>query len=309
MKYLINPFERIAGWQALLVGFAAMALTAVIGAINNIAFDGVIDVHAAEALSFSASFLMQAVNFLSVFLTMWLAGVCFSKTKLRAIDVAGTMALARTPMLLPAIICFLPVAPDSVFDIPRLAVFILVCMPFIVWMIALMYNGYIVSCHLKGVRAVVSFIGALFVAEVASKIIIILMMGSVFAGMPINKVFSFGSSETSENIVCTNSLTILEKTENVVKAFENGDFRAVTVYFDANMKRALPPAGLRLAWTQTVATCGRFEKADIEALTETRIENFDVIEVSFFFARERRNLRLAFNQDGEIGGLFFLPVN
>ena len=309
MKYLINPFERIAGWQALVIGFTAMALTAVIGKINNVAFDGVLDVHSGAQFSFSVSFAMQTINFITLFLTMWLSGVCFSKTKFRAIDVAGTMALSRIPMLLLAIVCFLPITPESIFDIPRLAIFIAVCIPFIAWTIALMYNAFVVSCNMRGVRAVVSFIAALFVAEAASKIIIILLMGSVFAVMPINKAFSSGNSNTGENIVAADTLTIRQKTENVVEAFENGDFAAVTVYFDANMKRALPPAGLRLAWNQTVATCGRYEKADIEALTETRIENFDVIEVPFFFARERRNLRLAFNQDGEIGGLFFLPVN
>jgi len=172
MKYLINPFERIAGWQALVIGFAVMALTAVIGKINNIAFDGVLDVHTGEPFSFSASFAMQAINFITLFVTMWLSGVCFSKTKIRAIDVAGTMALARAPMLLPAIICFMPIAPEDVSDIPRLAIFIAVCIPFIAWMIALMYNAFVVSCHLKGVRAVVSFIGALLVAEIVSKIVI-----------------------------------------------------------------------------------------------------------------------------------------
>ena len=305
MKFLINPFERIAGWQALLVGFSAMALTAVIGAINDIAFDGVLDVHTAVSLSFSSSFIMQAVNFLSVFLVMWLSGVCFSKTKPRIIDVAGTMAMARTPMLLLAIICFLPIAPESIYDIPRLVIFVLVCILFIVWMIALMYNAYTVSCHLKGIKSVASFIGALLVAEIASKIIIILLMGSIFAGIPINTVFNSNSTEYIENM---DSLTIRQKTENVVKAFEDGNFRAVTVYFDEKMKKGLPPVGLRLAWTQTVVTCGSFEKANIEAMTEMRIENFDVIEVPFLFVREKRNLRLAFNQNGEISGLFFLPV-
>ena len=306
MKWLINPFERIAGWQALFCGFAAMAGTAVVSKINNVAFDGVLDVHSGATFSFSASFAMQVINFLALFLAMWLAGVCFSKTRLRAIDVAGTMSLARAPMLLLAIVCFLPITPESLFDIPRLVIFIFFYLFFIVWMIALMYNAYAVSCHLKGRRAVVTFIGALLVAEIISKTIIILLSGSLFFNVPINKMFGF---DTKENIVVTDSLTILQKTENVVKALEKGDFKAITVYFDANMKKSLSPLGLSMAWTQTVMTCGKFEKADIEALTETRINKFDVIEVPFFFAKDKMNLRLAFNEDGEISGLFFLRVN
>ena len=302
MKLLINPFERIAGWHALFVGFAAMALTAVIGKINNVAFDGVLDIHVGTMFSFVTSFAMQAINFLSMFLTMWLAALCFSKTKLRAIDVAGTMSLARVPMLLPAIVCFLPVAPENLFDIPRVIIFSLVCIPFIVWMIALMYNAYTVSCHLKGVRAVVSFIGALLVAEIVSKIIIIFLLSGSFTNVQANSV-------STENIVVASSLTIRQKTENVVKAFEQGDFDAITVYFDAKMKKALSPSNLKLAWTQTRMSCGKFEKADMDALKETRIEKHDVIEVPFFFAKEKRNLRLVFNEEGEISGLFFLPVD
>ena len=136
MKWLYNPFERIAGWQALFIGLAAMALTAVVGKINNVAFDGVLDAHTGARFSFTASFAMQAVNFISLFLTMWLAGVCFSKSKLRAIDVAGTMALARAPMLLLALICFLPIAPVGLYDFTRMVIFGVICIPFIIWMIA-----------------------------------------------------------------------------------------------------------------------------------------------------------------------------
>ena len=77
VKLLINPFERIAGWKALFIGIAIMALTAVVGKINNVAFDGVLDVHAGATFSFLVSFAMQGVNFLVLFLILWLAGVCF----------------------------------------------------------------------------------------------------------------------------------------------------------------------------------------------------------------------------------------
>ena len=63
MKFLFNPFERIAGWQALFVGFAVMALTAIVGKINHVAFDGVLDVHAGATFDFTTSFAMRAVDF------------------------------------------------------------------------------------------------------------------------------------------------------------------------------------------------------------------------------------------------------
>ena len=237
MKWFINPFERIAGWMALFIGLAAMALTAVFGTINHVAFDGVLDVHSWTKSSFSESFAMQAIDFLALFLTKWIVGVCFSKSKPRVIDVAGTMALARAPMLPLTLICFLPIVPVSVYDFPRVIIFTLICLFFVIWMVALMYNAWVVSCHLKGARAVVSFIFSLLVAEIVSKVLIIFLFSGLSTNIPIKDIFTSGSKENV--VMITETLTIRQKTENVVKAFERGDFKAITVYFDETMKKVV----------------------------------------------------------------------
>ena len=211
MKRFFNPFERIAGWQALFLGIIVMALTAIIGKINQIAFNGVLDVHGGASFSFSASFIMQAVDFLALFLTMWLAGVCFSKSKIRAIDIAGTMALARTPMLALVLICFLPVFPKDIFDILRSVIFAVIAIPLTVWMIALMYNAYTVSCHLKGSRAVWSFIGALLVAEAVSIVVFIFLLSGLFTSA--SPFFTSENKSTENTIVVADSLTIRQKGE------------------------------------------------------------------------------------------------
>jgi len=306
IRWLFNPFERIAGWQALFIGLVAISFTAIFGKLTRLSFDGVLDIHPGT-LGFSAAFAMQAVNFFVLFLTMWLAGVCFSKSKLRVVDIAGTMALARAPMLLLTVVCFLPVVPESLFDIPRQIVFTLICIPLAIWMIALMYNAYTVSCHLKGTRAVVSFAGALIVAEMVSKLIFTFLLSGLFTNTPAINV-SGGICSTENTTVVTDSLTIRQKAENVIKAFECGDFDAIPVYFDAAMKKGLPSGGLKIAWIQANMTCGKFEKADMDNLKETQIDQYDIIEVPFHFQKEKLKLRLAFNKDGTIGGLHFRPI-
>jgi len=306
-KWIYNPFERIAGLPALMIGIVVMALTAIIGKINGVAFNGVLNVGAGASITFAASFAMQAVNYLALFLSMWIAGILFSKSKVRAVDVAGTMALSRTPMLLLVVICFLPIVPVSMYEIPRLIIFGLIGILFVIWMIALMYNAYSVSCNLKGARVVVSFIGTLLVAEIVSLLVFFFLLSSLFINNPTASIL--GSNSTENKIVVADSLTIRQKTENVVKAFKQSDFDAITVYFDSTMKKGLPAGGLRIAWIQTNLTCGQFEKANLDSLKETRIDNYDVIEVPFTFQKENRNLRLAFSSAGEISGLFFLPVN
>jgi len=304
MKWLINPFERIAGWQALFIGLIAMALTAVIGKINNIAFDGVLDIHAGT-FSFIASFAIQVVNLLSVFLTMWIAGICFSKTKVRAIDIAGTMALARAPMLLLSVICFLPIVPAGLYDIPRMIIFSIICVSFIVWMIALMYNAYTVSCHLKGVKAVVSFIGALLVAEAISKVAIYFLMSSLLINNPATGIS--GTNEKDE-IVVTDMSDINQTAKNVAKAYEQGNFEAITAYFDETMKKALPPSGLRMGWAQVNMAYGQYKNAEIENLQELEAAGeIRRLQIPLNFGNGKLYLRLAFNSDGTICEMFIQP--
>jgi len=304
-KWLINPFERIAGWQALVIGIIVMVLIAVIGKLNHVFFVGVLNVNPFTKMGFSTAFIMQVVDFLVLFFTMWLAGICFSKTKLRVVDVAGTMALARVPMLLFLIICFLPIIPASPYDISRLIIFTLISIPFFIWMIALIYNAYTVSCHLKGSRAVLSFIGALLVGEIVSICIFIFLLSGMFANSPATCASKTTSTENTTVVI--DSLTIRQKTEKVITAFEQGDMEAVTVYFDPTMKKALPPSGLKMAWLQVNMTYGKFEKTNLDSLKESQMNKYDLIEVPFFFQKGNINLRLTFNKDGTIGGLFFLP--
>jgi hypothetical protein len=175
-------------------------------------------------------------------------------------------------------------------------------------MIVLMYNAYSVSCNLKGTKAVVSFIGALLVAEILSKLIFIFLLSSLFTNSPmaLGKLKTYSTGNT---VLVSDSLTNRQKTEKVVNALEQSNFDAITIYFDATMKKKLSPNLLKAAWIQTIQTCGQFEKADITGLKETRFGIFDVIEVPLFFQKDKRNLRLAFNGSGEISGLFFLKIN
>jgi hypothetical protein len=52
-----------------------------------------------------------------------------------------------------------------------------------IWMVALMYRAYVVSCNIKGAGAVVTFIVGLIGAEVLSKFVI-LLLGRAFSVSP-----------------------------------------------------------------------------------------------------------------------------
>ncbi len=306
IKYLINPFEKTAGWQALIIGIVIMSLTAIIGKINHVAFDGALDAHVGATFSFFASFAMQAVDFLVLFLSMWLVGICFSKTKVRAIDVAGTMSLARAPMLLLVVICFLPLIPASLYDIPGALIITIISIILIIWMIALMYNAYSVSCHLKGSRATISFIGALLVAEIVSKLIFFFLLSSLFGNFPVNSASGTGSTGDTAIV---NLSEIRQTAKKVVNALEKNDYDGVVVYFDDNMKKKFPVSSLKMAWSQVIMMSGTFEKADFDHVKEGSIDKYDILFIPLVFTNGKLNLQLTFNKDGTIGGLFFKPAS
>lgn len=307
-KWLINPFERIAGWSALMIGLCAMVATAVIGKINNVAFDGVLDAHPAVH-TFSMAFVMQAVNWVVVFLVMWLAGICFSRSKIRIIDVAGTMALSRAPMLLLSILAFLPIVPQNLADILRSVIFGVCGIILIIWVIALMYNAFSISCHIKGPRCTVVFIGALIIAEIISKVLIFLLWGSIFIipKAADNTHVPDCNTSDSTSIVTVDLSDIHQTAANIVKAYEQTDFDSVVLYFDNNMKKALSVAKLKMTWVQIVMTYGAFEKAEMENIKESSLNGYDRIEIPFVFKKGKLYLRLAFNKDGTVCGMFLQP--
>jgi len=119
------------------------------------------------------------------------AGRLISGSRIRVRDVLGTQALARVPTVVTACIALLPGAhryasrmaaqltgrgeagPAAATDAAAYAVLIGVSIAMVVWMVALMYRAFCVSCNVSGRKAVVAFIVALMVAEVVSKVAIV----------------------------------------------------------------------------------------------------------------------------------------
>ena len=172
---LFNPFLYIAGGQALGLGLLAMAATAVIGYLNNSHFNGVLDFHKPEELlhaSIYVSFAEQGIILLSSVLIFYIAGLIFSKSSIRLIDVAGTLTLARWPMIVAALLGFcMHASVAKKADVTHLGLVaslgVVLC---VIWMVALMYNAFTVSCNLKSGKGIAVFVVSLFIAALASNL-------------------------------------------------------------------------------------------------------------------------------------------
>ena len=177
---MINPFTRIAGWQAFGLGLVFVVLTGIIGTYGNIIFDGVLDMHTGGKMTLICSFIILGIDILSIVAVMSIVGMITSRN-FRFIDILGTMTLARAPFLLLAIAGFFTVSPDLsqvttnpyiIFCSPTFVMLICLAMPVVVWNITLLYNALKVSCDIKGSKLTVAFIIGIFVSEVISKLLI-----------------------------------------------------------------------------------------------------------------------------------------
>jgi hypothetical protein len=191
---LFNPFAFIAGGQALGAGLMIILGTSWVGRYGGAHFDGVLDTHIGWRGPLWFALAEGMINWLCATLVLLAAGKLISSSAFRVIDLAGTQALARWPLLLVSLACLPPgVARFSALLLqevlkPRpqipfatadaLVFFAAAVMMFIctVWMCVLMYQSFSICCNVRGTKAIVTFIAALLVAEVLSKIAIVQLL-------------------------------------------------------------------------------------------------------------------------------------
>jgi len=187
-QWLFNPFQFIAGGKALFIGVVIILITSSLGSISSTHFDGVLDVHTGRSVPTWFFIAEGLINWLSLTVVLTIFGLILRGFSFRMIDIFGTQALARWPHIITAIAALtpgyqrysayishkllktcpvaMPHQTDALFF--ALVLVIVICMS--IWMVVLMYRAYSVSCNIKGIKAVGSFIAGLIIAEVLSKL-------------------------------------------------------------------------------------------------------------------------------------------
>ena len=195
-EYLFNPFRTVAGSKALFLGATIILITAFLGSLSNTHFDGVLDVHTGQKAPTWLFFAESLIDWLCMVLFLFFSALIVSRSQWRFIDILGTQALSRWPTLITASV-MLPdanrrfgeylmsklsrsseAATINFTDAVTFFVAAIIAVLMIIWMVALMYKAYAVSCNLKGAKAVVTFIISLILAELVSKVLILALLGS-----------------------------------------------------------------------------------------------------------------------------------
>ncbi|MBI9067410.1 MAG: hypothetical protein JEZ09_08970 [Salinivirgaceae bacterium] len=166
LKYLINPFEKIAGIKALLFGLFAIILASIIGFKTNTHFDGVLSVHSGRETPYIIYFLEPLISWLYASTIFSIVGFIFSKSKIRLIDIFGTQAFAFIPLLPASFIGAFSVLTDipeklsglehyeitqNMFTFSELFTLIFIAffvMFFVVWSAIWMFHGFKLSTNL-----------------------------------------------------------------------------------------------------------------------------------------------------------------
>jgi hypothetical protein len=193
-QWLFNPFKFVAGYKALLSGLGVILLSAFIASFGETHFDGVLDVHTGLKAPLWFFIAEGLINWVCMAVPLFFFGLIVSRSSFRAIDVFGTQALARGPYLIAAVVMlpeanrrfgeylrvkFTQAAPTVAVNYADALIFafaMIVIILMVVWMVALMYRAYAVSCNIKGTKAIITFIVSLIGAEVLSKAVILQLL-------------------------------------------------------------------------------------------------------------------------------------
>ncbi|CAG5012697.1 hypothetical protein DYBT9275_05229 [Dyadobacter sp. CECT 9275] len=173
-RWLFNPFIYLGGEIALLTGIFGMFITSVVAYFSHAHLDGVLDLHIGTPSSYWVFAAESMMDWAAVVVVFYPLSLVLSKSKIRLIDIAGTMALARLPMFFGVVIAFLPPLqglPGGQISTLAIACSFLILIP-VIWLVTLMYHAFTISANLKGNRAVFGFIGGLLAAEILSKVLI-----------------------------------------------------------------------------------------------------------------------------------------
>ena len=197
-RWMFNPFIRIAGGQALAIGLTVIVLSGLAAAAAGVHFDGLIDFHPGYRVSFWVPIVEGLLNWSVITLLLVLVAFLVAAPTVRVVDIAGTQALARFPLLFAALAC----APGPVREAneelvaagvegrmvtPPVASLIagLFAVACGIWMVWLMWKAFAVSCDQRAGRAVAIFVAALIAGEVATKFLLVRLLGGLAAaGVP-----------------------------------------------------------------------------------------------------------------------------
>ena len=197
-RWLFNPFVRIGGEQALVIGTAVIVVTGLLAAAGETHFGGLLRLSIGSSVPLWVPVAEGLVIWAVMSVLFVLVSLLVAPRSVRLVDIAGTQALARAPLVLLALANLPAPVRDANREMaaaivegrlppPMTASLIAgvlggVC---VVWMVQLMWKAFAVSCNQRGGRAVAFFVAVVITGHVATSFLLMQLFGGLAAaGMP-----------------------------------------------------------------------------------------------------------------------------
>ncbi|MDR2917080.1 MAG: hypothetical protein LBV74_19990 [Tannerella sp.] len=186
LSLIINPFKKIAGFQALSWGFAGLIISTILSMATGYHYHNLLHYGPAPNSAWWCFAAEHLIVWLVPAILFYCSAICFSKSKVRIIDVFGTMLFAQIPFIFMNLFAFIPAVQklinmDMNIPVEQIAkqpefiigsMIILVSCIFLIMTLIWMFQALRVSCNLKGSRLVVTYIVGIITSNILSGLII-----------------------------------------------------------------------------------------------------------------------------------------
>ena len=187
-KILFNPFEKYSEKILISVGVLCTLIGSLLAYFFNVRFDGVLDLHFTDDVLLRQPFIDNIINIMSLTIMLFIVAK-YLKRKTRSVDILSAVIIARIPYYLMPLFN-INSAIDAVYGnvmkfidiesidqisismISLILVFAFISVIILVWYITLLFKGFKIATHAKGIFPKVLFVIAIIVAEVLSKYLI-----------------------------------------------------------------------------------------------------------------------------------------
>lgn len=180
-KILFNPIAYYSEKKLLVFGILSAVIGAILAYATNSRHDSFLHLSTVSNTEWWYSLVDLVTIMLIVFVFLFVAGKIVN-TKTRAIDILNTILVAYIPFYLVsltningrmdrAVNELMEILSNSEFIIPTGTMIYLIVTGFIsvlilIWVIALLYNGFKTAANAKGVKAIILFVLALILSTV-----------------------------------------------------------------------------------------------------------------------------------------------
>ena len=194
-RWVFNPFVRVGGEQALVIGLGVIVGSGLAAAAAGVHFSALLNFRSGFGVPLWVPVVEGLVNWFAISVILGVVSLFAAPRTVRLVDIAGTQALARTPLLfaalahLPAPVresnaALVAAAAEGRLVIPTVPSLIagllgVVC---VVWMVQLMWKAFAVSCNQRGGRAVAIFVPVVITGHVATSFLLTQLFGGLAVG-------------------------------------------------------------------------------------------------------------------------------